>query len=180
MTRFDPYQNFKFRVKWEGRPVAGVNHISALKRTSEVVKDRPARRRSAYEAITLERGITHDPEFETWANRIHSGQPGPDVLRAARHDLRIEVYNEAGQLEAAYLVYGCWVSEYQALPDLDAGGNAVRSSTSGWKTRAGRAMTTSPNPPSRPCNAGRVLFRDDRGDDIAVVPTVCEDTPPAA
>ena len=62
MTRFDPYQNFKFRVKWEGRPVAGVNHISALKRTSEVVKDRPARRRSAYEAITLERGITHDPE----------------------------------------------------------------------------------------------------------------------
>ena len=35
-SRFDPYKNFKFRVKWDGRTVAGLNKMSALKRTTEV------------------------------------------------------------------------------------------------------------------------------------------------
>jgi phage tail-like protein len=135
--RFDPYKNFKFRVKWDGRYVAGISKVSALKRTTEVVEQRdggdssisrksPGRTR--YEPITLERGITHDPEFENWANKVwHIGHGlGSEVsLKDFRKDIIIEIYNEAGQLAIAYKVYRCWVSEYQALPDLDANANAV-------------------------------------------------------
>jgi len=135
--RFDPYKNFKFRVKWDGRYVAGISKVSALKRTTEVVEHRdgddpsisrkfPGRTR--YEPITLERGITHDPEFENWANKVwHVGHGlGSEVsLKDFRKDIIIEIYNEAGQLAIAYKVYRCWVSEYQALPDLDANANAV-------------------------------------------------------
>lgn len=135
--RVDPYKNFKFRVKWDGRYVAGISKVSALKRTTEVVEHRdggdpsssrkfPGRTR--YEPITLERGITHDPEFENWANKVwHVGHGlGSEVsLKDFRKDIIIEIYNEAGQLAIAYKVYRCWVSEYQALPDLDANANAV-------------------------------------------------------
>ena len=136
--RFDPYKNFKFRVKWDGRYVAGVSKVSALKRTTEVVRHReggdpsssrksPAR--TEYEAITLERGVTHDVEFERWANKVWnygSGLGAETSLRDFRKDVVIlEVYNEAGQLALAYKIYRCWVSEYQATPDLDANANAV-------------------------------------------------------
>jgi phage tail-like protein len=136
--RFDPYKNFKFRVKWDGRYVAGVSKVSALKRTTEVVRHReggdpsssrksPAR--TEYEAITLERGVTHDVEFERWANKVWnygSGLGAETSLKDFRKDVVIlEVYNEAGQLALAYKVYRCWVSEYQATPDLDANANAV-------------------------------------------------------
>jgi phage tail-like protein len=131
--RFDPYKNFKFRVKWEGRYVAGVSEVSALRRTTEVVQDRESGDpstsdkspgRTKYEPITLERGVTHDAEFESWANKV-SGH-GPEVLlKDFRKDVRIDVYNEEGQLVLAYKVYRAWVSEYQALPDLDANANAV-------------------------------------------------------
>ena len=136
-SRFDPYKNFKFRVKWDGRYVAGVSKVSALKRTTEVVEhreggdpssSRKSPGRSKYEAITLERGVTHDTEFEKWANKVwnHGAALGGEVsLKDFRKDLIIEVYNEAGQLVIAYKVYRCWVSEYQALPDLDANANAV-------------------------------------------------------
>jgi phage tail-like protein len=136
-TRFDPYKNFKFRVKWDGRYVAGVSKCSSLKRTTEVVEHREggdpssARKspgRSKFEAITLERGVTHDPEFERWANKVWNfgAGLGREVsLKDFRKDLIIEVYNEAGQLVLAYKVYRAWVSEYQALPDLDANANAV-------------------------------------------------------
>ena len=135
--RFDPYKNFKFRVKWDGRYVAGVSKIGSLKRTTEVVKHReggdPSSSRKSpgkneYEAILLERGVTHDPEFEKWANKIWnygSGLGAEVSLKDFRKDIIIEVYNEAGQLAIAYKVYRCWVSEYTALPDLDANGNAV-------------------------------------------------------
>jgi phage tail-like protein len=135
--RFDPYKNFKFRVKWDGRYVAGVSKIGSLKRTTEVVKHReggdPSSSRKSpgkneYEAITLERGVTHDTEFEKWANKIWnygSGLGAEVSLKDFRKDIIIEVYNEAGQLAIAYKVYRCWVSEYTALPDLDANGNAV-------------------------------------------------------
>lgn len=135
--RFDPYKNFKFRVKWDGRYVAGVSKVSALKRTTEVVEYREGgdpsttRRspgRTKYEAITLERGITHDTEFERWANKVwnyDSGLGAEVSLKDFRKNIILEVYNEAGQLAIAYKVFRCWVSEFQALPDLDANANAV-------------------------------------------------------
>ena len=136
-TRFDPYKNFKFRVKWDGRYVAGISKVGALKRTTEVVKhrdggdpssSRKSPGRSEYEAITLERGVTHDTEFEKWANKVWnygSGLGSEVSLKDFRKDVIIEMYNEAGQLAIAYKVYRCWVSEFTAQPDLDANANAV-------------------------------------------------------
>ena len=135
--RLDPYKNFKFRVTWDGKPVAGVSKVSSLKRSTEVVEhrnggdpstSRKSPGRSKYEPITLERGVTHDTEFERWANKVwnfNSGLGAEVSLKDFRKDLTIEVYNEAGQLALAYKVYRCWVSEFQALPDLDANANAV-------------------------------------------------------
>jgi phage tail-like protein len=135
--RFDPYKNFKFRVKWDGRYVAGISKVGSLKRTTEVVEHREggdpstshkSPGRNKFEAITLERGVTHDTEFEKWANKVwhHGAGLGAEVsLKDFRKDLIIEVYNEAGQLALAYKVYRCWVSEYQATADLDANANAV-------------------------------------------------------
>ncbi|MBC9208862.1 phage tail protein [Roseomonas aerophila] len=135
--RFDPYKNFKFRLKWDGRYVAGVSKVGALKRTTEVVKhrdggdpstSRKSPGRSEYEALTVERGVTHDTEFEKWANKVWnqgSGLGAEISLRDFRKDMILEVYNEAGQLAIAYRLYRCWVSEFQALPELDANANAV-------------------------------------------------------
>jgi len=135
--RFDPYKNFKFRVKWDGRYVAGISKVSALKRATEVVENReggePSSNRKSpgrtnYEPITLERGVTHDTEFEKWANRVwnfSSGQGAEVSLKDFRKDIIIDVFNEAGQKVLSYKVYRCWVSEYQALPDLDANASAV-------------------------------------------------------
>lgn len=135
--RFDPYKNFKFRVKWEGRYVAGISKVGALKRSTELVEhreggdpssSRKSPGRTKYEAITLERGVTHDPEFERWANKVwnYASGLGSEVsLKDFRKDIIIELYNEAGQLAVAYRVYRCWVSEFQALPDLDANANAI-------------------------------------------------------
>ena len=135
--RFDPYKNFKFRVKWDAKYVAGVSKVSALKRTTEVVKhrdggdpssSRKSPGRTEFEAITLERGVTHDKEFEQWANKVWNFRAGLGAeasLADFRKDIIIEVYNEAGQLALAYKVYRCWVSEFQSLPDLDANANAI-------------------------------------------------------
>jgi len=136
-NRQDPYKNFKFRVVWDGRAVAGVSRISALRRTTDVVEHREGADPSAthkspgatrYAPITLERGVTHDAEFEEWANKVvnFGGGPGSEMsLADFRKDIRIELYNEAGQLVLAYFVYRCWVSEFQALPDLDANVSAT-------------------------------------------------------
>lgn len=136
-SRFDPYKNFKFRVKWDGRYVAGVSKVGALKRTTEVVDHReggdPSTVRHSpgqtkYDPVTLERGVTHDTEFEKWANKVWnfgSGLGAEVSLKDFRKDIIIEMYNEAGQLAIAYKVYRCWVSEYTAMPDLDASANAV-------------------------------------------------------
>ena len=135
--RVDPYKKFKFRVKWDGTYVAGVSKVSALKRTTEVVKhreggdpssSRKSPGRTEYEAITLERGVTHDKNFEQWANKVWnygSGLGSEVSLKDFRKDIIIELYNEAGQLVIAYKVYRCWVSEFQAEADLDANANAV-------------------------------------------------------
>jgi phage tail-like protein len=148
--RFDPYMNFKFRVKWDGRYVAGLSKMSALKRTTDVVKhreggdpssDRKSPGRTNYEAITLDRGVTHDLEFENWANKVWnfgSGLGSEVSLKDFRKDILIEIYNEAGQLAIAYKVYRCWVSEYQALPDFDANAGAaaiqhIKLENEGWE-----------------------------------------------
>jgi phage tail-like protein len=135
--RFDPYKNFKFRVKWDGKYVAGISKVGGLKRTTEVVKHReggdPSSTRKSpgktdYDAITLDRGVTHDLEFENWANKVWnfgSGLGAEISLKDFRKDIIIEVYNEAGQLALAYKVFRTWVSEYQAIADLDANANAV-------------------------------------------------------
>ena len=149
-TRFDPYKNFKFRIKWDGRYVAGISKFGALKRTTEVVKhreggdpssSRKAPGRTEYDAITLERGVTHDVEFENWAERIWSQGSGlgQEVsLQDFRKDIIIEMMNEAGQVAISYHVFRCWVSEFQAVPDLDSNANSVaiqhiKIENEGWR-----------------------------------------------
>jgi phage tail-like protein len=141
--RYDPYKNFKFRIMWDGKYVAGVSKVGGLTRTTQVVTYReggdPSIVRKSpgqteYTAITLERGVTHDPEFENWASKVwdfdNRGQLGQEVsLQDFRKDIIIELYNEAGQKVMAYNVYRCWVSEYTALPELDASANAVAIQT---------------------------------------------------
>ena len=161
-ARFDPYKNFKFRLKWDGRYVAGISKVGALKKTTEVVKhrnggdpssSRKSPGRTEYEAITLERGVTHDVEFEQWSNKVWnygSGLGAETSLKDFRKDIIIEVYNEAGQLALAYKVYRCWVSEFQPVPELDANANAVAIQTiklenEGWERDY---AVTEPNEPS--------------------------------
>jgi phage tail-like protein len=149
-NRFDPYKNFKFRVKWDGKYVAGISKVGALKRTTEVVKhreggdpssSRKSPGRTEYDAITLERGVTHDKEFEQWANKVWnfgSGLGAEVSLKDFRKDVIIEMYNEAGQLAIAYKVYRAWVSEFEGQPSLDANANAVAIQTiklenEGWE-----------------------------------------------
>ena len=149
-SRFDPYKNFKFRIKWDGRYVAGISKCSALKRSTEVVEhreggdpssSRKSPGRTKFEGITLERGVTHDTEFEKWANKVWnfaSGLGSEVSLKDFRKDIIIEVYTEAGRLAIAYRVSRCWVSEYQAQADLDANANAVLIQTlklenEGWE-----------------------------------------------
>ena len=115
----------------------GVSKVSALKRTTEVVEHREggdpstSRKtpgRTKYEAITLERGVTHDEEFERWANKVwnYGAGLGAEVsLKDFRKDVILEFYNEAGQVAISYKVYRCWISDWQSLPDLDANANAV-------------------------------------------------------
>ncbi len=108
MARFDPYKNFKFRITWEGRPVAGFTKAAV------------PRWRFLRQAVTLERGLTRDVEFEEWASKTYRRHGGD-----SRSDVVVEERDESGRLRRAYKLLRCWVSEYQALPDLDAGANAV-------------------------------------------------------
>ena len=136
-TRLDPYKNFKFRLKWDGKYVAGISKVGSLKRTTEVVEHREggdpstahkSPGRNKFEAITLERGLTQDKAFHDWAGLVwnYGAALGSEVsLASFRKNIYLEFYNEAGQLVIAYKIYRCWVSEYQALPDLDANANAV-------------------------------------------------------
>lgn len=152
-TRYDPYKTFKFRVVWDGKTVAGISKVSALTRTTQVTEHReggaPSYKhkspgQTSYAAITLERGVTHDPEFEAWANKVwnygNSPKDGKEVsLKDFRKDITIELYNEAGQKVIAYKVYRCWVSEYKALPDLDANAanavaiQSIKLENEGWE-----------------------------------------------
>ena len=136
-NRFDPYKNFKFRLKWDGRYVAGVSRVSGLKRVTEVIEhreggdpstSRKSPGRTTFEPITLERGLTYDHAFEEWANKVWqfgAGLGAEVALADFRKDVILEFMNEAGQVALAYHIYRCWPSAYQALPDLDANAGAV-------------------------------------------------------
>jgi phage tail-like protein len=130
--------------------VAGISKVGALKRSTEVVEhreggdpsmSRKSPGRSKYEPVTLERGVTHDRDFELWSNKVWNfGEgPGSEVsLADFRKDIVLDMFNEAGQLVLSYHIFRCWVSEYQALPDLDANANAVAIQTlklenEGWE-----------------------------------------------
>jgi phage tail-like protein len=138
--RFDPYRNFKFKIKWDGQYVAGLSKCSALKKTTESTdwreggdpsSSRKLPGKTSYEGITLEAGVTHDTTFEEWANKANNftdGDPGMS-LKEFRKDITIDVFNLQGGKILSYNVYRCWVSEYQALPELDASGNAVMIQT---------------------------------------------------
>lgn len=154
--RFDPYKNFRFLVKWDGKYVAGISKVGGLVKTTQAIKHRsggdPSTARvspgqTEYEPITLERGVTHDLEFEKWANKVWDYKNSTQAegsanqlvsLKDFRKDIIIEVQNEAGQKVIAYNVYRCWVSEYHAMPDLDSMGNAiaiqmVKLENEGWE-----------------------------------------------
>ena len=154
--RPDPYKNFKFKVKWDGKYVAGISKVTALKRSTEVVEYREGGDpsvtpkepgRTKYDPITLERGVTHDDEFENWANQVmQAGANSPPAATNFRKDVIIDVFNESGERILSYTLFRCWVSEYQALPDLDSAANAVliqhiKLENEGWKRD-----TTVPNP----------------------------------
>ena len=133
-ARVDPYKKFKFRVKWDNKVVAGVSKMSPLTRTTDVIThreggdssvDRRSPGRTHFDAIVLERGVSHDPEFENWANLVFNKGAGSMSLKNFRKDISIELLNEAGVVAIVYKVFRCWVSQYTALPDLDADANAV-------------------------------------------------------
>jgi len=129
--RHDPYRTFKFQVLIDGNPVAGLKKMGALKKSTEAVDWRtggdPTHVRklpgkTTYDPITLEQGLTHDSGFERWANLINNIQGDAGMsLKNYRKDIVINVLNLQGQVAISYRVYRAWVSEYQALPELDAG-----------------------------------------------------------
>jgi phage tail-like protein len=152
-TRIDLYKNFKFQLAWEdGTVVAGVSKVSALKRTTEVVSHREggdvsaprhSPGKSSFEPITVERGVTHDPAFEEWANLVYSTSGDAAVsLAGYKRNLLLNVFNLQGQVVKSYRIFRAWVSEYTALPELDANGNAVMFETivlqnEGWERDPG-------------------------------------------
>ncbi|GAA2623959.1 phage tail protein [Paractinoplanes durhamensis] len=134
-NRFDPYLGFKFKVKWDGHYIAALNKCSALKRTTEVTPwyeggdssgPHQLPGKSKYDPVTLEAGVTHDTAFEEWANKVNNFAAEATMsLAGFRKDITIEVFNQQGSKVLAYNVFRCWVSEYTALPQLDAAANAV-------------------------------------------------------
>ena len=138
-SRIDPYKNFKFRLNWDGEVVAGVSKVSALKRSTEVVShreggdvstDRHSPGKSSFDPITLERGISFDPAFEEWANLVYSTEgDGAVSLANFRKNILIEMMNLQGTVVKRYRVFRCWVSEFTALPELDANANAIAFET---------------------------------------------------
>lgn len=150
--RHDPYRNFRFRIVIDNVEVAGMSKCSALKQTTKMVEWREggdARTthklpgKTEYDAITLTAGVTLDRTFEDWANLVNNYKDDPKFfLKKFRKDITLRVFNEAGNLALAYNVFNCWVSEYQALPELDASANAVMIQTiklenEGWERDTG-------------------------------------------
>jgi phage tail-like protein len=150
--RYDPYRTFKFQILIDGKPVAGLKKMGALKRKTETVKWRtagdPSSERilpggTSYDPVTLEQGLSHDPVFENWANLVNNVEGDAAMsLKNFRKDIVINVLNLQGQVAISYKLFRAWVSEYQALPEMDAGTvNAVGIQTitlqhEGWQRDA--------------------------------------------
>ncbi|MCP4256644.1 MAG: phage tail protein [Planctomycetes bacterium] len=157
--RHDPYRTFKFQVLMDdGKAVAGLKKMSALKKTTEAVDWRtggdPTHVRklpggTKYEAITLEQGLTHDPVFEEWANLVNNID-GDDAMSLVkfRRTITINVMNLQGKVAISYKVNRAWVSEYQALPDFDAGTTntvgiqTIKLEHEGWEREEAAAEPT--------------------------------------
>ncbi len=151
--RHDPYRTFKFQVVIAGQVVAGLKKMGALKKKTEPVKWRasndPSSERimpggTSYEPVTLDQGLTHDPVFEEWANKVNNIEGDAAMsLKGFRKDVIINVLNLQGQVAISYKLLRAWVSDYQALPDFDAGSmNTVGIQTitlqhEGWQRDAG-------------------------------------------
>jgi phage tail-like protein len=160
--RVDPYKTYKFRVLWDGKPVLGVSKVGQLRRTTNVVTyraggenstDHKSPGRTQYDGLTLERGITHDVEFERWANLVHAyaGDVTMDLVKYKK-EFTLEVMNEKGQVVLRYFLHGCWVSEFTAVPALDASANAIaveviKIELDGWERDS---ATQEPNEASAP------------------------------
>ena len=159
INRFDPYKAYRFLVYFGSStsPVAAVSKVGGLKRSSDVIEYkqggdtiiRKGMGRTKYEAITLERGLTQDKEFATWANAAQVLDKGAasSSLKNLRKEVRIDLLNEAGQPVYRFNVHRCWVSEYQALPDLDAGATSIalehiKLENEGWEYDASLAEPT--------------------------------------
>jgi phage tail-like protein len=137
INRFDPYKTYRFLVYFgtSTTPVAAVSKVSGLKRSSDVIEYKEAGNavilkglgRTKYEPITLERGVTQDKDFETWANAAQVLDHGSasTSLASLRREISVTLLNEEAQPVLRWILHRCWVSEYQAVPDLDAGANAV-------------------------------------------------------
>ncbi|HKU49810.1 MAG TPA: phage tail protein [Nitrososphaera sp.] len=147
-NRYDPYKNFKFRIKLDNKYVAGLTKVSALTRTTEVIEFREGGNpsllhkipgRTSFAAVTLEEGVTHDSDFESWANMVYNVQGDAATSpKRFRKDIILELLNEQGVVVMAYRLYRCWVSEYQALPELDANSSkvairSIRIENEGWE-----------------------------------------------
>ena len=150
INRYDPYKTYRFLVYFgtSTSPVAAVSKVTGIKRSSDVIEYKEGGNpiilkglgRTKYEPITLERGVTEDMDFANWANMaqvLDHGSPSTSLAKL-RQDIRVDLLNEEGQPVWRFFVYRCWVSEYQALPDLDAGANAIaiehiRLENEGWE-----------------------------------------------
>ena len=138
-NRFDPYRTFRFKVKWDGLYVAGLSKMTGLKRSTEMLEWREAGEnvtsrklpgKTKYEPVTLEAGVTYDTSFEDWANLVNDfASHSITSLKDFRKMVTVDVFNEAGIKALSYRLYRAWVSEYQAVPDLDASANAVAITT---------------------------------------------------
>ena len=129
--RYDPYRTFMFQVIIDGKPVAGLKKMGMLKKSTEAIKWRsagdPSHERvmpggTSFEPVVLEQGLTHDPVFEEWASLVNNikGSAAMSLLNY-RKDIIINVLNLQGEVAISYMLYRAWISDYQALPDLDAG-----------------------------------------------------------
>lgn len=150
VARFDPYKTFRFQVFFgqNTTPVAAISKVTALKRSSNVIDYNEGGSavtlkglgRTKYDPITLERGVTQDLDFISWADAAQRLDQGHATTSLAnlRRQVRLQLLNEQGVPVRGYIIHRAWVSEFQALPDLDAGANTIalehiRLENEGWE-----------------------------------------------
>ncbi len=162
-TRIDPYKNFRFRILMDGKPVAGVSKVSSLKRTTALTlatgtatAPRKLPARTKFETITLERGVTNDAGFASWAQSAANGSTKGSAKASGttqRRDFVLEVLSESGDVTGIYELRQCRVSAFQALPDLDSKANALaiqhlKLEVSDLEQVKGAPATAAPTSPS--------------------------------